>query len=143
MFLRNLNVFVTCLVVAAMTVAGPVALMISMLLIPLLGERLVGGYVYPLSYVVLGIILAFAWWKVGLSPAKRMPEREGRFSKGHGLLALTNVLAIVAIAGPFLLAKVSGNSNLAMLAWLALPVYALGFIAWPAGLFMVWSSSRA
>lgn len=29
---------------------------------------------------------------------------------------------------------------LARLAWFALPVYALGFIAWPAGLFMVWSA---
>ena len=140
MFLRNLNMFVTCLIVAGMTVAGPVALLVSVALRPVLGERAAGGYMYPLSYLVLGAILAFAWWKVGLSPAERKPEREGRFSKGHGVLALTNILAIVAIAGPMLLAKVSGNSNLAMLAWLALPVYALGFIAWPTGLFMVWSS---
>lgn len=140
MFLRNLNVFVACLVVAGMTVAGPVALLVSMALRPVLGERGAGGYMYPLAYLVLGAILAFAWWKVGLSPAERKPEREGRFNKGHVVLALTNVLTIAAIAGPLLLANASGNSNFTMLAWLALPVYALGFIAWPAGLFMVWSA---
>lgn len=140
MFLRNLNVFIACLVVAGMTVAAPVALLVSVVLRPVLGERAAGGYMFPLSYVVIGAILAFAWWKVGLSPAERKPERASRFTKGHGVLALTNILAIVAVAGPMLLAKFSGNSNLAMLAWLAVPVYALGFIAWPAGLFMVWSS---
>ena len=140
MFLRNLNVFVACLVVAAMTVAGPVALLVSMALRPVLGERGSGVYMYPLAYLVMGAVLAYAWWRVGLSPAQRKPEREGRFNRGHAVLALTNVLAIVAIAGPIILAKISGNSNLAMLAWLALPVYALGFIAWPAGLFMVWSA---
>jgi hypothetical protein len=140
MFLRNLNVFVACLVVAGMTVAGPVALLVSIALRPLLGERGSGTYMYPIGYLVIGAVLAFAWWKVGLSPAQRKPEREGRFNMGHGVLAFTNVLAVAAIAGPILLAKISGNSNLAMLAWLALPVYALGFIAWPTGLFMVWSA---
>lgn len=140
MFFRNLNVFVACLVVAGMTIAGPVALLVSIALRPVLGERGAGGYMYPLAYLVLGAILAFVWWTVGLSPAQRKTEREGRFIIGHRVLALTNFLAIAAIAGPIFLAQVSGNSNLAMLAWFALPVYALGFIAWPAGLFMVWSA---
>lgn len=56
------------------------------------------------------------------------------------MLALTNILAVAAIAGSLILVEVSGNANLAMLVWFALPVYVLGFIAWPAGLFMVWSA---
>ena len=140
MFIRNLNVFVACLVIAGMTVAGPVALLAAVALTPVLGERVAGGFMFPIAYLALGAVLATAWWKTGLSPAERKPEREGRFKVGHGLLALTNILAVAAFALPFVLANVSGNSNLAMLAWLALPVYALGFIAWPAGLFMVWSA---
>lgn len=140
MFIRNLNVFIACLVISAMTIAGPVALLVSVALRPILSERMAGGYMYPVAYLALGTVLAIAWWKTGLSPAERKPEREGRFNIGHRLLALTNILTVAAVAGPFLLAKVSGNSNLAMLAWFALPVYALGFIAWPVGLFMVWSS---
>lgn len=140
MFIRNLNVFIACLVIAGMTMAGPVALLFSVALRPVLGERVAGGYMFPIAYLALGAILAIAWWKTGLSPAERKPEREGRFRTGHGLLALTNILAVAAFAGPIVLAKASGNSNLAMLMWFALPVYALGFIAWPAGLFMVWSA---
>lgn len=140
MFIRNLNVFIACLVIAGMTIAGPVALLISVALRPILGERMAGGYMYPVAYLALGTLLAIAWWNTGLSPAERRPEREGRFKIGHGVIALTNILAVAAVAGPLLLAKVSGNTNFAMLAWFALPVYALGFIAWPVGLFMVWSS---
>lgn len=140
MFLRNLNVFVACLVIGGMTIAGPVALIVSIALTPILGERIASGYMYPLAYLVMSGILAVAWWRTGLSPAERKPERERRFSIGHSMLALTNILAVAAIAGPLIMAKVSGNSNLAMLAWFALPVYALGFIAWPVGLFMVWSA---
>ena len=140
MFVRNLNVFVACLIVAGMTVAGPVALFVSVILRPGLGDRGAGGYIYALTYGVLAAILAFFWWKGGLSPVIRRPEREGRFNTGHNVLGVTNILAIAAIAGPILMANASGDSNLAMLAWLALPVYAVGFIAWPAGLFMVWSA---
>ena len=140
MFLHNLNVFVSCLVVAGMTVAGPVALLVLIVLKPFFSDSEAVGYAYLIAYLMLGASLAIAWWRVGLSPATRNPEREGRFRTGHVVLALTNIFAISAIAGPMLLAKATGDSNLAMLAWFSLPVYALGFIAWPAGLFMVWSS---
>lgn len=60
MFLRNLNVFVACLVIGGMTIAGPVALIISIALTPFLGDRMVGGFMYPLAYLVMGGILAVA-----------------------------------------------------------------------------------
>ena len=138
MFIRNLNLFIACLVIAGMTIAAPVGLLVSLALGPILGEQMAGGYLF--GYLALGTILAIAWWKTGLSPAEQKPEHKGRFNIGHGLLALTNILAIAAFAGPFLLAKVSGDNNLGMLAWFVLPVFALGFITWPVGLFMVWSS---
>lgn len=50
------------------------------------------------------------------------------------------IASVPAIAGPLVRANVSGNPGLAMLAWFALPVYLLGFLAWPAGLFMVWNA---
>jgi hypothetical protein len=140
MFLRNLNVFVACFVIAGMTIAGPVALLLSIPLSLLTGQRSGGAFMYPIAYVAIALVLAVIWWKSGLSPSQRKPERERRFNNGHSLLGLVNVLAVVSFAGPLVMAKMTGNQNLSMLAWFALPVYALGFVAWPAGLFMVWSS---
>jgi hypothetical protein len=141
MFFGNLNVFIACLVVAGMTVGGTVGLAASLVLRPLLGERVSGGFLFPLAYLLLALVLAVAWWRIGLSPRSIKIGRERRFRTGHWVLALTNVLALAAIAGPIVAAQLTGNAGLAMLAWMALPVYALGFISWPAGLFMVWSAA--
>ncbi len=138
--LRNLNVFIACWVLAGATIGAPVALLVSFALRPILGERAASTYMFSSGYLILGLVLAFMWWKTGLSPDVRKPGRESRFKAGHRILAVTTFLGGAAVVVPFLLAKVTGNSNLAMLAWFAIPVYMLAFIAWPAGLFMVWSS---
>lgn len=140
MFFLNLNVFVTCLIIAAGTVGGPLAIIISLLSTPFVGGRSNLTYAFPLAYLVVGLILAWFWWKGGLSPAKRKPERERRFVTGHVLLASTNIILLLAFLGPVLIAKISGNSNFGMYALLGLYAAGLGFITWPVGLFMVWSS---
>ena len=139
-FLRNLNVFIACLVIGGMTAAGPLAMVIYVVGKPLFGDKAISTYGYPLGYLLMAAVLAFIWWRTGLSAEQAMRGREGRFRTGHVVLAIINILAVVSFAGPMLLARMSGNSNLAMLAWLAVPVYGLGFLAWPIGLFMVWSS---
>ena len=139
-FLRNLNVFIACLVVGSITAAGPLAMVIYVVGKALFGEKAISSYGYPLGYLLMAAVLVFIWWRSGLSAAQAMRGREGRFRTGHVVLALINILAVVSFAGPMLLARISGNSNLAMLAWLAVPVYGLGFLAWPVGLFMVWRS---
>jgi len=138
--LRNLNVFIACWVIAGATIGAPIALLVSLALRPILGERAASNYMFMAGYLVLGLVFAVAWWKTGLSPDARKPEREGRFKAGHRVLGATSILCGVALVLPFLLARITGNSDLAMLAWFALPVYMLAFVAWPAGLFMVWSS---
>ena len=140
MFFLNLNVFVTCMIIAASTVGGILAMVLSLLLMPFVSNRAGIGYVVPIAYLLIGLILAWFWWKSGLSPAKRKPEREGRFVSGHVLLALANLILLVTFVGPLLIAKISGNSNIAMYAWFDIYAVMLGFIAWPVGLFMVWSS---
>ena len=143
MFIRNLNVFVPCSVIACVTIGAWVGLLITFALIPLrsiVGELVPAQYTFQVGYLAVGAFLAIAWWRKGLSPAERKPELEGRFNTGHRLLAVASVLVLVTFAGPILLANVTGNFGLANLAWFAVPVFGLAFIAWPVGLFMVWSS---
>ncbi|MFC0350522.1 hypothetical protein [Undibacterium danionis] len=140
MFFRNLNVFIACLLVGGMTLAAPVGMFMSIALMAVIGSKYATVAGYYLGYAILAATLAFFWWKGGLSPVTRKQDREGRFNFGHNLLGLTNVVAIGALAGPILLAQITKNSDLAMYAWFSIPVYMFGFLAWPVGLFMVWSS---
>ena len=141
MFFQNLNVFAACFALSIMFVAGPLIMVISILLAPL-GQVFKGhaGHMFPIAYLLLVLPLVFFWWKTGLSPGIRKPERERRYRMGHWLVGITNVMTIGAFTLPFLLARFSGNHNLAMLVWFALPVYAFGFLVWAVGLFMIWSS---
>lgn len=142
MFWANINVFIACFILLAMFAAGPLFVVISIVLAPL-GKvsRLPVQLMYPVAYFLLSLPLLFFWWKTNLAPALRNPSRERRYRVGHWLVGLTNVAAIAAFSGPFFLARISGNPDLVMFAWLALPVYALAPLVWIIGLFMIWSSS--
>lgn len=140
MFFLNLNVFVTCMIIASSFAGGALAIFISLLLTPFVGSHSALSYAFVLAYLVVGLVLAWFWWKKGLSPAKRKPERERRFVTGHVLLALTNVILLLTFIVPISIAKISGNSGFGMYALFGMYAVMLGFIAWPVGLFMVWSS---
>ncbi len=137
----NLNVFLACLVLLSMFAAGPVILLLSLVLAPFAAAgKGFSTFMFPIAYALLALPLLVFWWKRGLAPAVRKPERERRYRVGHWLVAITTIATIAALVLPFLLARLAGNSNLAMLAWVALPVYSLGFLIWAVGLFMIWSA---
>ena len=64
MFLRNLNVFIACFVVAASTVAAPLALLVSVALRPVFGERSAGGYMFSTAYLAICAIHNSFWPRV-------------------------------------------------------------------------------
>jgi hypothetical protein len=139
--LSNLNVFIACFILLAMFAAGPIIMIVSLLLAPV-GQYFKGhaGFMYPVAHFSLTLPLIFFWWKTGLSPTSRNPERQRRYLIGHWMVGITNLMTTVALTLPFLLAHFSGNSNLVMLAWIAFPVYAFGFLFFGIGLFLIWSS---
>jgi hypothetical protein len=142
MFLPNFNVFIACFGLLAMFATGPIIILVSAVLTPIRTGQggLLATYMFPLAYALLALILLAFWFKTGLAPAKRLPERERRYQFGHWLVAITSIATAAAFAFPFVLAHTSGKHNLVMLAWLALPVYSFGFLIWAGGLYMIWSS---
>lgn len=80
--------------------------------------------------------------KYDLSPMSRKPEKEGRYRAGHWLLGVTTAATFLAIATPFLVAKIYSNSDLTLYTWYAIPVIGIGLFTWAGGLYMV-RSSRA
>lgn len=140
-FLTNLNVFIACFILLAMFAAGPVIMIVSLLLSPL-GQyfKSYAGFMFPVAYLILALPLILFWWKTGLSPATLNSGRRRRYRIGHWLVGITNLMTISALTLPFLFAHFSRNPNLAMLAWIALPVYAFSFLVWGIGLFLIWSS---
>ncbi len=142
MFFPNLNVFLACLILLSMFAAGPLLMLLSVALAPFGGAgKGFSTYMFPIAYGLLALPLLIFWWKTGLAPAVRRSEREGRYRIGHRLVAITTIATVAAFALPIVLARLAGNANLSMLAWFAMPVYALGFLVWAGGLFMIWSSS--
>lgn len=142
MFLQNFNVFIACFGLLAMFAAGPIIILVSAVLTPLRAgqDRFFATYMFPLAYALLALILLAFWFKTGLAPAKRLPERERRYQLGHWLVAITSIATVLAFAFPLLLAHATGKHNFVMLAWLTLPVYSFGFLIWAGGLYMIWSS---
>ncbi len=144
MFFANLNVFFACLILSALFAAGPLLMVASILLAPLAHmQKAYAGFMFPAIYFLLALPLVFFWWKTGLAPATRIPERERRYRMGHWLVGITTIATIAAFAAPFLLAHFSGKTNFVMLGWItwiALPIYAFCYLAWAAGLYMIWSS---
>jgi hypothetical protein len=140
-FFANFNVFVACFVLLAVFTAGPFLVVIIMFLSPL-ASMLKGheGLTYPLVYGVIASLLILRWWKAGLVPVLRKPELERRYRFGHWSIAITNIVIVTAVAGPLLLIKLTGDSNMGLLAMFAAPLVGISFISWGVGLYMVWSS---
>ena len=139
MFFSNVNVFVACFALLAFVTAPMVTIVVSLALAPF-PSLARGGYQFMAGYGIVAVALIAFWAKVGLAPAVRKPSREVRYRRGQLLLAVTNVLVILAMVMPFVLAKLSGNPGMAMLAWFSIVALPLGMLFWAISLFMVWSS---
>ncbi|MDP3760134.1 MAG: hypothetical protein Q8R01_06420 [Ramlibacter sp.] len=141
--LRNLNVFIAAFVLGV-AVGGWVLMVPTSLVLKLFIEpRRAEIVALPASYVVLAAILAWHWWRTGLSPKVRRPEREGSFRKGHALLLVSNLLAVGGPASSFLLPALLVHTKLPTLASAIMAAYPLSMIAGIAGLIMVWSARPA
>lgn len=143
MRLANLNVFIASLILAEAFLSAPFMLLVTIVAMPL-GHFFKINQIWlfniPYFLIFLGLIL-FAL-KYDLSPKERKTERESRYRIGHWLLAVTNIIVLIAVLTPFIMAKVYHNSELALYMWLALPVIGIAFFVWAGGLYMV-RSSRA
>lgn len=118
MFFANLNVFIPLL---------------AMLSFPL-------SMIFSFSFITSAVILGILWWQFGLSPKSIQQGRERRHRMGHRLVAGVNIIVVCSFVLPFLLAYMSGNNNLGMLAWFAIPVFVVGLVFWLIGLSMIWSA---
>ena len=97
---RDLNIFVAALVIASsvggMVIFAPLSMLMKMVLPARLAEIL--GYAF--SHLLVAGLLAYWWWKHGLSPRERDPARERRFQWGHGLLAFFNITLLTMFLLP-------------------------------------------
>jgi hypothetical protein len=73
-------------------------------------------------------------------PLVRQPAREQRYRRGHWLLAIMNVLAVLALGLPSLLSALLHNQNMMMLMWYSMLLYPIAPLVWAIGLYMVLSS---
>lgn len=145
-FWRNLNVFIAAFVLG-LAAGGWLLMVPTALVLRLFMERQRAELVaLPASYAVLAVVLAWYWWRSGLSPTVRRPDREGRFRKGHALLLASNVLAGGMVVSSFVLPALLQHTKLPKLPALAALIMAalpIGIIAGIAGLIMVWSARAA
>lgn len=143
MRLANLNVFVPTLVLAEAFLSTPVMLLVSILAMPFRSFiKTDGAWLYLGPYIIIFLSVMFIAVKYDLSPLSRKPEREGRYRAGHWLLGVTTFVTFVAVATPFVMAKIYSNNELTLYTWYALPVIGVGFFTWAGGLYMV-RSTRA
>src|SRR5882724_5801602 len=139
-FFASLNVFVPTFVLAYFLAATPVRMLVSAALLALHSspQREI-LYAQSATYALVLLALVAFWWRVGLSPRQRKPEREARFRRGHTTLAIANSVLVAAILIPVLV-SLSGRAYPPTLAWLTIAAYPIVTFGWAAGLFMVWSS---
>ena len=141
MRLANLNVFVPTLVLAEAFLITPVMLLVSILAMPFRSFiKTDGAWLYLMPYIIIFLSVMFIAAKYDLSPLSRKPEREGRYRAGHWLLGITTLVIFVAVATPFVMAKIYSNNELTLYTWYALPVIGIGFFTWAGGLYMVRST---
>jgi hypothetical protein len=87
-------------------------------------------------YCRAGVLFA----KYNVLPLVRQPAREQRYRRGHWLLAIMNVLAVLALGLPSLLSALLHNQNMMMLMWYSMLLYPIAPLVWAIGLYMVLSS---
>lgn len=94
----------------------------------------------PLSYLLVFIAVLVLFARHEVSPLVRQPAREQRYRRGHWLLAIMNVLVVLAIGLPWLLSVLLHNQNMMMLMWYSMLLYPVAPPVWAIGLYMVLSS---
>lgn len=145
-FWRNLNVFTIAFVVVAAVGIWMLVIPVSLALKLFPASRQAEAMAFPLAYALLAALLGGWWWKFGLSPRVRRPDRERRFRWGHVLLAICNVLALGGLAASYLLPSLLTHTKLPAMpavSALILMVYPLIPVAGIAGLIMVLGSRAA
>ena len=141
MRLANLNVFLASLVLSYFLLSAPAMMLVMIVTIPF--QALIKNHeswLVFISYLLILFSLLLLSLKYDLSPKIRKPERERRYRIGHWLIGAMNIIALVAVITPFIIAKISNNPENALYLWFAIPVIGIGFFVWASGLFMVWSS---
>jgi len=138
MFWRNLNVFITSLVMISLF-AGPfVGFMLRLFAAPLVGTLFTPQYG---SYLVVAAVLIIIWIRRGLAPAEIRPEREGRHRIGMRLLTAANVVFVLTLFVVGLFAAMGMAEYHGMVAFVYLwPAMALAILVGPIGLLMVLTS---
>ncbi|WP_287882423.1 hypothetical protein [Aquitalea sp.] len=97
----------------------------------------------PLSYLLVFIAVLVLFAKHEVSPLVRQPAREQRYRRGHWLLAIMNVLAVLALGLPSLLSALLHDESKMMMLWYSMLLYPIAPPVWAIGLYMVWSSRAA
>ena len=145
MRLAKLNVFIPVLALAELMLGQVLLLpltMVSGVLVSLLklknGIAMYLPFVLPYFLIFIGVLFVFA--KYNVLPLARQPAREQRYRRGHWLLAIMNVLVVLAICLPSLLSALLHDQNMMMLMWYYILVYPIAIPVWGIGLYMVWSS---
>ena len=126
MFFANLNVFFPC------------SLFLTFTAVSITGGAGVTAVIIVCALVNLTLVVL--WLIAGLAPEDRHPQREGRYKGSQVGLTISNVLVLITVGGPLLLAEILDDRRYADYMWFALPVAPIWMILWPLCLFGVWSS---
>lgn len=140
MFARNLNIFLGCLIGFSSIGAWILIIPLSLLLRPFVGEQRASIIGMPLAYMLIALILAYAWWAGRLSPAQRAPGSNARFRAGHQLLAFGNLTVLATLGAQFVLPQIAKVAPITMAGGVLLFLMPMGMIAIIAGPLLVWST---
>ncbi|WP_159875495.1 hypothetical protein [Aquitalea denitrificans] len=94
----------------------------------------------PLSYLLVFIAVLVLFAKHEVSPLVRQPAREQRYRRGHWLLAIMNVLVVLALGLPSLLSALLHDESKMMMLWYSMLLYPIAPPVWAIGLVMVLTS---
>ena len=142
MFWKNLNMFLAGSLVLNLATGGMVASTIAMpltLLAHHLGFR-DAVWLFMVGYLAIPLGLAVVWIVRGLSPEYRNPERERRYTIGHRLMLVANLVLLLAGLVPLLLVWLTGQQDFMYLMWFAVILIPPAVVAGGVGFYMVWSS---
>ena len=141
MFLAKLNVFIPCFVLVLLLGTFLLGALFALGLTALgLSDDLATGIAFPLSFITIIALFIRFWIRKGSVLFDPDPARESRYRIGHGVLATTNALLATSVAIPIILAAAFSNPNTMNLLWIAVAIFPLALVAWPIGLYMIWTS---
>ena len=140
MFLVKLNLLIPSFVLMSLGGFFLAALLALGLSAIGLKDELTTGIAFALSFVTILVVFIRFWTRKGFVPIAPRPGRELRYRFGHGVFATSNVLLATSVAIPVILAMAYSNPEMANLLWLAIGPFVLALVAWPFGLYMIWTS---